>query len=191
MKGDNKMLPDSMNVGIIADNIRALQKEVRSIPYTKIPKDYATTETDTGLKWIDGRSVYMKAFSGTTPTEDSTLTVGSIESGSLVIDISFIGTNTSGTYHLYLPTDLYPRVSAVGSIAISKSATASYQGTPFTMIVKYVKPSPALSVAPSPDNDTRSIKEPVEEVTNEPIEEVTEEPVQKTKTTRKRSTSSK
>lgn len=81
---------DSTNPRVIADNIRKLDDAVQAaaseLPEVEttdegkvltvnasgkwavldlpasIPKDYSLTETDTGLKWIDGKNIYSKTF---------------------------------------------------------------------------------------------------------------------------------
>ena len=84
-------------------------------PYT--PIDYSETEQDTGIKWIDGKSIYSKTFiiepqeSGSTtiniPLGDNVDNVirmyGTIHranaSGGAISDIYDLGTYYSATYH--------------------------------------------------------------------------------------------
>lgn len=85
------MLPDSMNVSVIADNIRAIWDKIKDISghilpetnsatagqilkldadkeptwadeYSYTPPAYAETEVNTGQKWIDGKDIYMKYY---------------------------------------------------------------------------------------------------------------------------------
>ena len=94
---------DSTNVRIIADNIRKLEKMVKEagseLPkpgagdtgkiikvgssgyeladeYSYTPPAYVSEgETNTGVKWTDGKDIYKKVITGTTPAESGTATL--------------------------------------------------------------------------------------------------------------------
>ncbi len=136
------MLPDSMNVGVIAENIRALQKEVGAIPAGKIPKDYSTTETDTGLKWIDGSKIYQAVLTGNFPaiTETATQTITGLAAGLNILTINGMCTRVDGnTSNLDHFTITYQGGTS-GNVIIN-SVSATYSEGAYDLIVRYTKPS--------------------------------------------------
>lgn len=203
------MIPDSMNPRQMTENILELQRQIKeagsklptpgvgdtgkilkvgsegyelSTEYSYTPPAYSETETDTGSVWIDGRKIYRKVYPFNTGTT-GTVVIGSLVFTSIVkIDSYLI---TSG--NVVFPANILLNVRAgLGSqnIACTASSNETYQNCNAWCVVEYLKEAaPTPNVVPAPANDTRSV--------SESIEEVTEEPVQETKTTRKRSTSSK
>ena len=61
--------------------------------------DYSETEQDTGLKWIDGKKIYQKTYSFTTPSSGQSLTLDTIATLDTIIEIN-------GLYKI-LGTDWY------------------------------------------------------------------------------------
>lgn len=50
--------------------------------------DYSTDEQDTGLKWIDGKKIYQKTYSFTTPASGQSLTLDTIATLDKIIEIN-------------------------------------------------------------------------------------------------------
>lgn len=137
------MLPDSMNVGIIAENIRALQKEVSSIPVERIPEDYSsTTGTKTGQKWIDGKDIYQSVFTGVVPASGDPAVAFDLAYDTIV---EIEGTTTNATTGAIYDADHYLTVQA--SAQKIRLTGTQYAGNNFMLIIRYTKPDPVPSEA--------------------------------------------
>ena len=204
------MLHDSLDVGVLAENVRLLQKEIKEagseVPtpgagdtgkilkvgsdgyelateYSYTLPPISETETDTGLVF-NGETVFSRNFylEGVT-SGDNMITIGPVTTiKHCVFGIARILTYTDDVLAnewVYNPR-YWHTTNSVNAVV---NASGGLVGGNLVLTVFYTKFPPASpDVVPSPDNDTRSV--------DKPIEEVTEEPVQETKT-RKRSTSSK
>ena len=152
------MLPDSMNVGIIADNIRELQKEVCAIPAGKIPKDFSADETDTGLKWIDGKEIFRCVV--TIPKDEEaqspiskTVSLSDFDIGEV---LHIYGTVNQGDRYYYGESD-YRSANYFtnteydsGTKTVTNTAhfsTGYYGGA--IIVIEYTKPTP------TPGNETK------------------------------------
>lgn len=61
--------------------------------------DYSTSEVDTKVKWIDGKTIYRKTVNiGALPDSTTKTTAHSISSVGDIVDIKAIATNGSGTF---------------------------------------------------------------------------------------------
>ena len=170
------MLTDSMNVGVIAENIKKLEAMVQEagseLPtpeagdvgkilkvgsdgyelaeeYSYTPPAYSSTdEVNTGRKWIDGKNIYCKSFSGNTPSESELLLdVGIVET---LIKIHFVYSGTSGHYfgsEYDFRTSYYDIND--GKFHLIASTISSIQNTPYVLILEYTKPTPV------PSNETK------------------------------------
>lgn len=83
--------------------------------------DYSTTEQDTGIKWVDGKSVYQKTYVFDPPVTGSNVYIDLVDVSGLNIDtliymsgierdvtynnIATIETHTSNNEHLFLTAD--------------------------------------------------------------------------------------
>lgn len=200
------MLHDSMDVGVLAENVRLLQKEIEkagselptpeagdvgkilkvgsegyelATEYSYTPPAYVSEgETNTGVKWTDDKDIYKKIIAGTTPTESGTATIATLTGFDTIV--CWYGTIGDTIIH-----EIERSLDINFSYASGKMAAAfsgSTLNVPYKLIIEYTKSTPSALTSPAPDNDTRSV---------ESIEEVNEEPIEEVKTTRKRSTSSK
>ena len=64
--------------------------EVLSALEATAPKNYSTTETATGQKWIDGKEIYQIAFNGTTGAETGSETIKTIGTNLNIISMELI-----------------------------------------------------------------------------------------------------
>lgn len=215
---------DSTNPRVMADNIRhlnasaladesAISENATAISAnalaitanaTNISKlqTYSSEEIDTGKVWIDGRKIYSRVFTGTTPADNTATTV--ISTADLgIVDIitmySAVYSASSGIYRPCTGSTVWYLDGANPGIRVY-ATSASYQDLPLIVILEYTKeaapsPEPEALTSPSPEDETRSnedpeISDPIER-SEEPSDEIIEEPIVETKTTRKRSTSTK
>lgn len=143
---------DSTNIRIIADNIKKLDSRSSNLEKdfetaaAKIPKDYSTTEVETGLKWINDKTIFQKVLTGTTATEGSVTVAIDFDD---IIDFSGFVKSTAGVYapavHIL---QMYGNATKTG-LVIPATTTALYQGTDYFIIIYYTKPAPA------PGNETK------------------------------------
>ena len=101
--------------------------------------DYSTTEQDTGLKWIDGRSVYKRVGQFANNTEVSTMWVEvpgvPLGDGCLILSVNAL--SETGTY---TPVQGAVSVSSTGSNNLNiKMVTGDV--TIKSVVVEYVKPA--------------------------------------------------
>ena len=186
---------DSTNPRQLADNIRKLWDKFKSISGDLLPSRstattgqilkltgenktpswadeytppaYSETETATGQKWIDGKDIYMRVFSGTFPeiTASQSVTITTAIIDKLVAFHSVLKlTNSTLAYDRY-----YPVITPTTGSTIFSSVTSGYSEAEYTIIEYYTKPYPA------PGN-------------REPDQEPEEPEVKETKTTRKKTT---
>lgn len=101
---------------------------------------YSTTEKVVG-KWIDGKDVYEKCVTFTTPNDGSQVSMGIRVSS--VIDIKFVGL-TSGNYVVdYNYNDQYTLSVYVGPsdpILVVRALNSEYMNRQFIAIIQYTKP---------------------------------------------------
>ena len=163
---------DSTNPRVMADNIKELSgasgtqgKAIEAL------QTYDDAETDTGMKWIDGKNIYRIVFEGTSPTE------GNLDfplSYDTIVELyGFYVTSAGATNYITRAANLYGNQGT--SIRLSAASAASYQGVDCYIIVNYTKPGPGYLASPAPD-DTRFIKPEVRdpEAEPDPIEEIEE-----------------
>lgn len=144
---------DSTNIRIIADNIRKLNSRSSNLEKSaaKIPKNYSTDEIDTGLKWIDGATIYQKTFTGTHGEEGGSETLlagidkiinayGYVEDGSAGSRCISGSDYFSATKHVYF-------LSNSGNLVVN--VTSGFGLCPYAYTVLYTKP------APTPSNETK------------------------------------
>ena len=216
---------DSTNPRCMADNIRHLsgasgsqasdisdlQTAVGTLQTTvgtqgnaiEALQTYDDTETDTGMKWIDGSSIYRKVFDVTALPNNDTDTVGTITDFKEAINAYFVTKPTAsyGARVINYYGSMYVIVNQNGSVDVHTNTNLS--GVSAYVVVEYIKTAPEpepesnpeAQTSPSPEDETRSahdpeISDPIER-SEEPSDEIIEEPIVETKTTRKRSTSTK
>lgn len=142
------MIPDSTNVRVIADNIRSLKNQTSAIPSDKIPKDYSENETDTGVKWIDGKSVYSKVLSGTLPevtasgaftiAENMDINLLSVSGVVLLDGFQMVIPYFNGTTYCGL------RIRNTDKVLQAYLSSSSFSQRPYRFILLYTKPNPVL-----------------------------------------------
>lgn len=140
---------DSTNPRIIAENIRKLDDltqataaTVAEIPVDKIPKDYSTTEQNTGVKWTDGKEIYSKTYSGAFPVitaATESVTLGVIGSGFSLIDCILKCVTSTGVQFLnqvfnvaYNPTS--------GNFVFNNVPNTFSEGS-YDLVIYYIKPA--------------------------------------------------
>lgn len=126
-------------------------------PYTP-PAYSSTAEVNTGQKWVDGKDIYCKVFSGTYPeiSSQSNQVVGNLDFdniiGSTLFHIAPTNTTVQNNVILYNKNNKYITVIAVST---------AYSQYDYNLIVYYTKPDPE----PSPENENRETEETEEPVT--------------------------
>ena len=171
------MLHDSMDVGVLAENVRLLQKEIKEVRSElptpaagdtgkilkvgsdgyELATDYATigyssTETDTGLTWIDGKKIYSRSFEGTTPETAGNLTVGTLGEISTLIHMFGSCSEAAHPERLRLLERMYAPTVAISTGEIFLSVAEGYVSSYYNLTVLYTKPDPA------PTNETKKTK---------------------------------
>ena len=110
--------------------------------------DYSATEQDTGLKWIDGRTIYQKTISGTMDVGSPTTTAHGITDLNLPISIvGVIQRNASewvpfpgGTDHPSLIGDqILTTINATNFVMAD--AGSQWDSNPWHITVRYCKSS--------------------------------------------------
>ena len=169
------MLPDSMNVGVIAENIKKLEAMVKeagselptpgagdtgkilkvgsngyelATEYSYTPPAYSAEEVNTGRKWIDGRDVYEIVMSGAFPTitETSTQTITGLPSGLTILRID--GMCLRGDGNATNLEHFSITYQTTGNV-IMNNVSATYSEGSYDLIILFVKP------APVPGNETK------------------------------------
>ena len=170
----------SLNIATIAKQIQELIKE-HSADAVSIAalQTYDDSETDTGMKWIDGNTIYRKVITGNSSPAEGNVDV-SLSYSVITNMFGFYVTATGVTNNI---TKMATLTGVSGTtIRLGAASSASYQGIPYYIVVEYTK-APAGLLSPNPD-DERSI-EPDEKLNIEETPE--EEPQEVKKTTRKKS----
>lgn len=101
--------------------------------------DYSTTEQDTGLKWVDGRTVYKRVgqFANNTDVGTTWVEVPGVPLGDGCLILSLNACSETGTY---TPVQGAVSVSSTGSNNLNiKMVTGNV--TVKNVVVEYVKPS--------------------------------------------------
>lgn len=161
---------DGTNPRILADNIRDIEKQtggldsrVAALEVTA-PKDYSTTETATGQKWIDGRDVYCKVISDNIPAIETATNVTILTDTDIdnIIKYDFV-VNSSNTENLRLASTVVHN-KTTGTIIVY-SVPQVYSEEPYKSIIYYVKkPTPGDAQGPE-DSDQEPEHEPEEKKT--------------------------
>lgn len=122
----------------------------------RIPKNYSETEQNTGVKWIDGKDIYFKTLSFTSPSEGNS----EIDLSAETI-ISYTGTviNTSLlVYEInrYFALNYSPSNE---KLYIPASTNAAFINRPCLLIVYYTKPDPVPgNREPDDEPETKATK---------------------------------
>lgn len=137
-------LPFSTNPAIMAENIRRLEDTIASVPVGKIPKDYSTSKTDTGLKWIDGSPIYIKSVSGTTG-ETANYEIGNF--GNVVIINEYFTITKADTYVQRQPVIYETQTGTIYLQQGSGNRSVAFRG--WIMYANVSSPSNELNASPS------------------------------------------
>lgn len=136
-------LPFSTNPMTMAENIRKLDdltqataSSVASIPVDKIPKDYSTTETDTGIKWIDNKDIYVKTITGTLGENEITL--------DFVYDniIFFYGSRKNTALNRAYDLNRAVQIYFTSGTNVIIGTASGVSGQTFILVAYYTKPDP-------------------------------------------------
>ena len=118
--------------------------------------NFSTDEIETGMKWIDGRSIYRKSFSFTTLTSGS-LTIGNIGVFDFITHMEgcIIGITNNVIYDRSEVAGFTITVSKDnGNVNVGTPSSVSYQEAPAIAWVEYIKPTPE----PEPETKKRKSK---------------------------------
>lgn len=98
---------------------------------------YSTSEINTGKKWIDGKPIYRKTFSGTTVPGD--YIIGSIGTYNSIVKIEGVIRNQADGNILPLNYNgsIYSYVTPTGSVTLSAGGSYSISG--YAITVEYTK----------------------------------------------------
>ena len=110
---------------------------------------YFTTETDTGMKWIDGKTIYRKVVDfGALPNATTKSVNINATNVNEIVKVSFLTNNTSGGQTYYLPIPFYDTgtpsnsISAVATKTTVQITTGSNRSSwTAYVIVEYTKTS--------------------------------------------------
>ena len=117
--------------------------------YSYTPPAYSETEVNTGQKWIDGKDVYCKVFSGTTP--ESGYSSLSVTYDTLLCFTGYILNNSNNRYDINKQMTIYGYDTNKEELRMTASSQTQFQGTNYSLIVYYTKPDPAPETR---DDDT-------------------------------------
>ena len=167
-------MTDSTNPRVMADNIRDLNaRSLGTIAQVEALQTYSSDETDTGKVWIDGRKIYRRILTGTTPNDNTATTVINTSGMNIVEIVTFMASvfsEGSGVFRTVPGSTAWYIFGANPGVRIY-ATSASYQNLPLTVVIEYMKEAaPAGLLAPNPDDNNRNIetpKEPGEEIKQE------------------------
>ena len=131
--------------GLNADSIDDIADAAPVVPAVVIgdANNYSTTEKVIG-KWIDGKPIYQKTYSLTTPSTTNDVAIGSFDSSCIVREMTGFVEDTST--HTYLPimfkygddSNNYITVYITAS-GIRCKVASGYTSKPVYLTVKYTK----------------------------------------------------
>lgn len=108
---------------------------------------YSTEETRTGSTWIDGKPIYRKVITGTTPSSEGGVLVASILNISNVIKLyGTLEQRSNGILQNQVPLNTYwsdtVRIATMYSHTLNgiyMKALGVYQNMPFRLVIEYTK----------------------------------------------------
>ena len=111
-------------------------------PYT--PWDYSSTnEVNTGQKWIDGKDVYCKVFTGTFGSDNTPVTAGTISDIGSIVNCYLITVDNAHLLKLFVTT--YITVNETNGNVVATPLNATYFEQDFSAVVYYTKVTPELT----------------------------------------------
>ena len=114
-----------------------------SCNYVNDCNTYSTSETNTGKKWIDGKLIYRKVFTGSSlPTGTAIGNIGNYQN--VVLTDGYVSTVISGATYKhnigsYLGTTFYSGVQYRPNGDVNLMTSTSYNNQPYLLIVEYTK----------------------------------------------------
>ncbi len=134
----SKPLPET--TGALTGDVLGLTGEGKILgwitPYT--PRAYSSTEeVNTGQKWIDGKDVYFKVFSGTFPviSSSSNQTLVSDFEFDSVIDCTLVVKKVTTSYRAN-------NIIQISSNIVAQGVGTLYSESDYYFIIYYTKPDP-------------------------------------------------
>lgn len=132
---------DTWNPAVLNNQLEGLSKRVTGLKEeieTRVP-DFSTEEINTGVKWIDGKDIYCRVFTGTFGVDNTPVVAGTISNYNKLVACFYNATNSFGNSTINVATSCY--VTSAGGVTCVPSAAAFYEQA-FNAIVYYTKPGP-------------------------------------------------
>lgn len=104
--------------------------------------DYSETEQDTGLKWIDGKTIYQKTISYTASTSTGEQEIEAVTGMATLLEV--IGVGVAGTQVIPIPyyggtNDYYLLWAKGNKMYQSRGSGNGFSGTPMYITIRYTK----------------------------------------------------
>ena len=137
-------MTDSTNPRVMADNIKELDaRTLGTEAEVSALQIFDDDETDTGMKWIDGSSIYRKVFEVEHLPNNTTLNIDhDISNLGVVTYLIGIAQAVSGFPGRILPTGVAPTFQFTAT-QIKITSNTDLSGVPAVVIIEYTKaPTP-------------------------------------------------
>lgn len=108
-----------------------------------IDSDYSTTEKKTGATWIDGKPIYRRVISGTTPSTSDYTQILSLSGIAFVISSEgyvFDGSSTSYCLNWYISaTNFFSTIVKNDSVYVTMGASTGLKSKSIYIAIEYTK----------------------------------------------------
>lgn len=115
---------------------------------TMPPRQFSTSEQDTGYTWVDGRKIYRKVFTGTTNSSNIQNITHNISNFYTIINVyGYIITSNSEAQPIQrvVPDAIGTFGIGIGDVSstrfVFQHPSSNYQGRPYAVILEYIKTS--------------------------------------------------
>lgn len=103
--------------------------------------DYSTTETATGQKWIDGRDIYAKTYTGSITTNYQTIDADFNGQNEIIKADAYVSTDAGGMSNGYISSNWCCAVSYNTSQFLNIYTGSGLSEGTYKVTVYYVKPA--------------------------------------------------
>ena len=137
--------------GAAAGQILALDNDKAPEWVNNYNLNYSETEINTGKKWIDGKDIYSRVFSGTLPviSQTTNVDISSEFSADVILDVALFVIIYSNIRKL--PSAIDYAINS--SLLRAQSITTTYSECNYYTIVYYTKPTPAALTSSDPTRE--------------------------------------